>query len=135
MKNFDKVREAASQHTTTPPPRAWNKLEQKLDADIVDDKRRKSLTRSRIMAGSLLLLTVSIFYLIVQESHKTPPPLAHGQIAAWEDLDHHGGDKGLYDLDNLRKLDLAFKGLGLHQDHFNGLLGNQSTSGTNLLNK
>lgn len=128
MDNFKNIREDAAQHTEAPRPQAWNRLEQKLDADIVSTKRRKSKFRTRLLTAASFAILVSVFYLIVQESQKTPPPLAHGQIASWEEL-YSDEDTGFYDLENLRKLNLAFE----TADHLNGLLGSQSSSGTNFL--
>ncbi len=128
MENYNNLRKAATQHSTPPRPQAWNRLEQKLDADLVSIKRKKSRLKYRFMAAAVCALLVSVFYLIIQESNKSTPTLAHGQIAVWEEL-ALVEDPGLYDLDNLRKLNLAFK----TTDYLNGLLGNQSSSGTNFL--
>jgi hypothetical protein len=128
MDNYDNLRKAAAQHSTTPRPLAWNRLEQKLDADLVSIKRKKTKLKYRLMAAAACALLISVFSVIVQESNKSTPLLAHGQIAAWEEL-ASSEDSGLYDLDNLRRLNLAFQ----TTDYLNGLLGNQSSSGTNFL--
>lgn len=126
MDNFHKIREAAKQQSTAPPAQVWRKLEQRLDADIVHTKRTKSIRRNRLYTMASLALLVSVFYLIINESKKTPPAL-HGQIASWEELTFDE-EPGLYNLDNLRNLNAAFD-----NDYLNGLLGNQSSSGTNFL--
>ena len=126
MDNFQNIREAAQQQATPPPSRAWNKLEQKLDADIVQAKRVKRLRRNRLYSFASMALLISVFYLIVHESKKTPP-IAHGQIASWEELSLDD-EPGLYNLDYLRNLNATFD-----SDYLNGLLGNQSSSGTNFL--
>ena len=128
MDNFNNLREAASRQATPPPARAWNKLEQRLDADIVYTKRKKSIRRKQLVSIASFAVLVSIFYVIINESKKTPPPIAHGQISVWEEL-AIDDQPGLYDLDNLRNLNAAFQGT----DYLNGLLGNQSSSGTNFL--
>ena len=89
-----------------PSGQAWDRVEQKLDSAIIQNKRKNDLLKNRLASVLGLSLIVLCTFLIVKESNK-PTLVDIGQIASWEDLNVQEDE--FYNLQNVRILDTAYR--------------------------
>ena len=106
MDNYSKLREEANGYRVEPSGKAWERVEQKLDNNLVKTQRKKDAMKRRMLSVMGVSLILICTYLIIHESRK-PTFVDMGQIASWEDLKVQDDD--FYNLQNVRLLDTAYR--------------------------
>lgn len=103
--DFDHIKHTAHRASVTPRPELWDRLEGKLDDEILEKSKRRTTAVKRI--GQLVTCSVLLIcsWYIWQESNKETTP-GMGQIASWEDLDDT--QAGYYDTDKVHLLRQAY---------------------------
>lgn len=104
MDEFNNFRSDISQHRIDPDPKAWNRVEEKLELKSKNKKRRYILFR-RYMMGIAAVALIALFarVAIVNDHDQV---LSRGQVASWESLDVTGSN--IYDINKVRDLKNAY---------------------------
>ncbi|MDA8692418.1 hypothetical protein N9L92_00035 [Saprospiraceae bacterium] len=105
--NYDHIKSIAEDYKPTPPPMAWNRIEQRL-SDVKSKSKRNRLNFIKfwftIAASLMVILTCT--YIIYQESI-SPQTYGVEYVAELEDLSPEVDY--LYSLENVRKIYNATK--------------------------
>lgn len=107
MDDLTQFQSKLGEHQVTPPPKAWSKVEKKLERQHSKVSIRRRQLRKFVLgiAACLGVLCVVRINQINSQDHMLP----HGQVASWENLEFHESDARV--IENIVGLNDAYSAL------------------------
>lgn len=102
---MDELRKLASEYTAAPPHRTWQRVQHKLDSDIISHRHRRQRQKNFCYSiAASVAIFASLNYIFAECKKDTQ--IHQGQIAEWETLE--STDQEFYLIANIHSLNKAY---------------------------